>query len=112
MRIEQMQVYVNQLLHRYGHTNSKVNVLPLDSQSPNYDQFYAGAIGCNLIITLTGSIYVNTLNLKQQIFTDHEIQFVLAHEYMHLRKNDCLLRGLEVGVERALKGPIQILPSG
>jgi Zn-dependent protease with chaperone function len=98
MRAHQMQAYVNQILTRYGHQDATISILHTDNP------MYAYAIDCNpVVLPLRGAIYYNSL-LDEATFTDAVIQFIIAHEYMHILKNHLLATTLANGVEELLKG--------
>jgi hypothetical protein len=100
MEIEQMQMFINNIEHGFGRTNSGLRVMQTT------DQRFAYASGFNILgIHLIGNINVDMQSLRPDVFTDPEIQFILSHEYTHIFKNHAVANILSSGLEIVLRGP-------
>jgi Peptidase family M48 len=81
MNIDFMQNYINEIELKFGRMSSSLNL------GETLCQTYAYEAGFNILGTLIGTIYVNRQLVTEDLFTIHEINFILAHEYTHIFKN-------------------------
>jgi Zn-dependent protease with chaperone function len=101
LNIKTCQDYVNWVLTNRLLINDH-NVIVIDTKS----SLIAGAFGINSTIwpvNTKGIILINLYYLNQQQFKEKEIQFILAHEIVHIYKNHSVNTLMWNIIERILK---------